>query len=58
MAPGIYSYGVYVLPDYTLPYDNTNTNVKLKLADPLFLSKVLTTTNGGTQLPWLISLST
>jgi|JI6StandDraft_1071083.scaffolds.fasta_scaffold76916_2 hypothetical protein len=58
LSSGAYSYGIYLLPDYSLQYDNTNTNVKQKLADPLFLSKVITSTSNSSQLPWLISLST
>lgn len=58
LSNGIYSYGIYILPDYSLQYDNTNANVKAKLSDPLFLSKMLTATANSSQLPWLISLST
>src|ERR1019366_6679584 len=58
LSSGIYSYSIYVLPDYSLQYDSTNTNVKQELTNPLFISNVLTSTSNNSQLPWLMSLAT
>lgn len=55
---GLYSYGVYVIPDYTIPNDQTNANIKQSLSNATFLTTLLSTTNNSASLPWLISIAT
>jgi len=48
---GEYIYNFYILPDYTIPVDTTNVDVRNSLSMHSFTSTIITKTNNYLSLP-------
>lgn len=57
-SSGQYTYNFYILPDYTLPTDTTNINIRNSLSLHSFTSTIITSTNNDLSLPQLVQMQT
>jgi hypothetical protein len=57
-SSGQYIYNFYILPDYTLPSDQTNVNIRNSLSMQSFTSTILTNTYNYLNLPGLVQIQT
>jgi hypothetical protein len=55
---GEYVYNFYVLPDYTIPIDPTNANIRSALTLSSTSTTIITSTNNVLSLPGLIQMQT
>lgn len=55
---GEYMYNFYILPDYTIPIDTTNANVRSSLTLSSTSTTVITSTSNFQSLPTLIQMNT
>lgn len=57
-SSGLYDYNFYILPDYTIPSDPTNTNVRNALSLHSFTTTIIATTVNFLSLPTLVQMQT
>ena len=55
---GEYVYNFYILPDYTIPIDQTNANIRSALTLSSTSTTIITSTNNVISLPGLIQMQT
>lgn len=57
-SSGEYIYNFYILPDYNIPGDTTNINVRNSLSLHSFTSTIITKTANYLSLPELVQMQT
>jgi hypothetical protein len=57
-SSGEYIYNFYILPDYTIPADTTNVDIRNSLALHSFTSTIITNTVNYLALPELVQMQT
>jgi hypothetical protein len=55
---GEYIYNFYILPDYTIPADTTNIDIRNSLSMHSFTSTIITKTTNYLALPELVQMQT
>lgn len=55
---GEYVYNFYILPDYTIPIDQTNANIRSALTLSSTSTTIITSTNNVISLPGLVQMQT